>query len=129
MKPKFKICNPDTIRAPFGNYVHGISVPSDSAFLFTSGQLGTSKDDATPDSAEAQARICFQNIEKILSENNFTFRDVVKVSAFVTDRDYFPAYMSVRDEFIKQAVASTLIVVNGFTRPEFKVEVEIIAAH
>jgi enamine deaminase RidA (YjgF/YER057c/UK114 family) len=39
------------------------------------------------------------------------------------------AYMAVRDRYVTQPPpASTLMIVSGFTRPEFKVEVEAIAA-
>jgi len=93
----------------------------------TSGQLGISKDGAIPTSVEEQARLCFSNIHAILEEQSLSFNHVVKVSAFVTDRAYFPTYMAVRDEFISTPVASTLLIVNGFTLPEFKVEVEAIA--
>ena len=125
---KCKTINPTTIRAPFGNYVHGIELPPGSRLLFTSGQLGTGKDDATPESATEQARICFTNIGEILTASGLDFSDVIKVNAFVTDRAYFPEYMAVRDEFVPEPVASTLVIVSGFTRPEFKVEVEVIAA-
>ncbi|WP_317930063.1 RidA family protein [Halioxenophilus sp. WMMB6] len=123
----FKTVNPTTIRAPFGNYVHGIEAPAGSRLFFTSGQLGTGKDDATPESITEQATICFTNIQEILKANALTMADVVKVTAYVTSRDYFPAYMAVRDQFLPQPVASTLLIVGGFTRPEFKVEVEVIA--
>jgi enamine deaminase RidA (YjgF/YER057c/UK114 family) len=39
------------------------------------------------------------------------------------------SYMAVRDRYVMQPPpASTLVIVSGFTRPEFKVEVEAIAA-
>jgi enamine deaminase RidA (YjgF/YER057c/UK114 family) len=38
-------------------------------------------------------------------------------------------YMAVRDRYVTlPPPASTLMIVSGFTRPEFKVEVEAIAA-
>lgn len=120
--------NPDSIRQPFGHYSHGICLPEGCGLLLTSGQLGTSKDDATPSSVIEQARICFRNIGAILEAQNLNFDHVIKINAYVTSRDYFPDYMAVRDEFIAQPIASTLLIVGGFTRAEFKVEVEAIAA-
>ena len=44
-------------------------------------------------------------------------------------RAHLGAYMSVRDRlFADPAPASTLMIVSGFARPEFKVEIEVIAA-
>ena len=58
-------------------------------------------------------------------------QDVVRINAFVTDRSHMPAYMAARDAWLKDVTrlpASTLVIVSGFTRPEFKVEVEVTAA-
>ena len=38
-------------------------------------------------------------------------------------------YMEVRDRlFPNPAPASTLLIVSGFSRPEFKIEIEVVAA-
>jgi enamine deaminase RidA (YjgF/YER057c/UK114 family) len=124
-----KHLSPADIRAPFGHYHHGVLVPADARWLFTSGQLGVGKDDAIPESVTEQARQCFRNLVAILRDARMSFADVVRISAYVTDRAYFPAYMAVRDEFVATPPpASTLLVVGGFTRPEMKVEVELVAA-
>lgn len=96
--------------------------------LFASGQLGVGIDDRIPDDVEAQAVICFENIKAILAEAGMDFANVVRFSGFVTDRAYFPIYGAVRSRYVTgNAYASTLVIVSGFTRPEFKVEVEITA--
>lgn len=121
--------NPASIRAPFAAYSHGIVAPPGARLLFTSGQLGVAPDDAVPEDAEAQSVLCFENIKAVLVEAGMTFADVVRFNAFVTDRAYFPVYGAVRSRYVTGAAfASTLVVVSGFTRPEFKVEVEVTAA-
>lgn len=56
------------------------------------------------------------------------FSHVVRIAGFVTAREDFEAYMRVRDDFTRAPYpASTLVIVSGFTRPEFLVEVEITA--
>lgn len=58
-----------------------------------------------------------------------SFTDLVRINAYVTDRAHMGAYMAVRDRYVAlPPPASTLMIVSGFTRPEFKVEVEAIAA-
>lgn len=121
--------SPSGIRPPFARYSHGIVAPPGARLLFTSGQLGVGMDDIVPESIEAQAALCFDNIGAILKEAGMTFTDVVRFSAFVTDRAYFPIYGAVRSRYVAgDAFASTLVVVSGFTRPEFKIEVEATAA-
>ena len=120
---------PTSIRPPFARYSHGILVPPGAQLLFTSGQLGVRPDDAIPEDVEAQAVLCFENIRAILAEAGMSFADLVRFNAFVTDRAYFPVYGEVRGRYVSgDAFASTLIVVSGFTRPEFKIEVEATAA-
>jgi 2-iminobutanoate/2-iminopropanoate deaminase len=123
-----KPLNPNSIRAPFAAYSHGLLVEAPRRMLFASGQLGISPDDVVPEGVEAQAVLCFENIRAILAEGGMDFADVVRFSAFVTDRAYFPVYGAVRSRYVSgNAFASTLVVVSGFTRPDFKVEVEVTA--
>jgi enamine deaminase RidA (YjgF/YER057c/UK114 family) len=120
---------PNAIRPPFARYSHGVLVEAPARLLFASGQLGVAPDDAVPDDVEAQAVLCFENINAILEAGGMTFADVARFSAFVTDRAYFPIYGAVRSRYVAgEAFASTLLVVGGFTRPEFKIEVEATAA-
>jgi 2-iminobutanoate/2-iminopropanoate deaminase len=121
--------NPATIPAPLARYSHGILVPPGAQLLVTSGQLGIAPGDQVPDDVEAQCVLCFENIKAILAGAGMTFADVIRFNAFVTDRAFFPIYGAVRSRYVEgDAFASTLVIVSGFTRPEFKVEVEITAA-
>lgn len=124
-----KTINPPSVRPPFGNYSHGFMVPPGASLLVTSGQLGIDTDDHIPDDVEAQAVLCFEALKAILAEADMSFADVIRIAGFVTSRDIFPTYMAVRDRYtIDPLPVSTLVIVSGFTRPEFKVEVEITAA-
>jgi 2-iminobutanoate/2-iminopropanoate deaminase len=121
--------SPAAIRAPFARYSHGILVAPGARMLFASGQLGVAPDDSVPEDIEAQAVLCFENIGAILADAGMNFADVVRFNAFVTDRAYFPVYGVVRSRYVcGDAFASTLVVVSGFARPEFKIEVEVTAA-
>ena len=124
-----KAFNPVSVRRPFGGYNHGLLVPPGASLLVTSGQLGIAVDDAVPEGVTDQAEICFQAIGAILYEAGMTFADVIRISGFVTRREDFAPYMAVRDRYtLDPKPVSTLIIVGGFTRPEFLVEVEVTAA-
>jgi len=121
--------NPAAIRAPFGRYSHGVAVPAGARLVFCSGQLGLKPGDMLPPTVEGQAEVCFQNIAAILAEDGMTLADVVRINAYVTKREDMRAYMSVRDRHVAEPLpASTLMIVAGFTRAEFLVEVEAVAA-
>jgi enamine deaminase RidA (YjgF/YER057c/UK114 family) len=120
---------PKQIRAPFARYCHAVTVPATARWLFCSGQLGIAPDDQIPDSAEAQATLCFDAIGACLVDADMSFADIVRINAYVTERAHMAPYMAVRDRYVTlPPPASTLMIVSGFTRPEFKVEIEAIAA-
>ncbi|HEY1944020.1 MAG TPA: Rid family hydrolase [Roseiarcus sp.] len=121
--------NPNSIHPPFANYSHGAEISGQGRVVFCSGQLGIAADGSIPDSVEAQARLCFRAIAAILGEAGMSLADLVRINAFVTGAEHLGGYMKVRDEFVgNPAPASTLMIVQGFARPEFKVEIEAIAA-
>jgi enamine deaminase RidA (YjgF/YER057c/UK114 family) len=126
-----KTLTPTTIRAPFARYAHGVEVPPGARLVVTSGQLGIAPDDTVPQDARAQADLCFANCAAILASAGMTPADVIRINAFVTDRAHMPAYMAARDAWLADVTrlpASTLVIVTGFTRPEFLVEIEVTAA-
>ena len=126
-----KEITPDDIAPPFARYAHGVEVPAGHRLIVTSGQLGLAADGSVPESVEAQAEICFANIDAILRAAGAGREAVVRINAFVTDRAYMAGYMAARDAWladVDRLPASTLVIVSGFTRPEFKVEVEVMAA-
>jgi enamine deaminase RidA (YjgF/YER057c/UK114 family) len=121
--------NPAAIRAPFGRYSHGVAVPAGARLVFCSGQLGLKAGDMLPPTVEGQAEVCFQNIAAILAEDGMSLADIVRIDAYVTKREDMRAYMSVRDRYVSEPLpASTLLIVGGFSRSEFLVEIEVTAA-
>lgn len=123
--------SPPTIAPPFAAYAHGVEVPAGARLVVTSGQLALASDGTVPKGAEAQARLCFANCAAILAEGCMTPADVIRINAFVTDRAHMAGYMAARDAWlagVTRLPASTLVIVSGFTRPEFLVEVEVTAA-
>ena len=125
MKP----LNPKTIHPPFADYSHGIEVQP-GRMVVTSGQLGIRADGTIPADVESQTSVCLENIEAILLEAGLSRNSIVRLNAYVIDRKHMEGYMSVRDRFtaaLNCKPASTLMIVSGFTRPEFLVEVEALA--
>lgn len=117
------------VHPPFARYSHAIEVPAGARTLFLSGQLGIAADGAVPPDAAGQAELIFQAIARILAEAGMTVADLVRLNAYVVDRADLSAYMAVRDRFVADPPpASTLLLVAGFTRPEFRLEVEAVAA-
>ena len=122
--------NPNSIVKPFADYSHGLWLSGVANQLWVSGQLGISRDGVIPKSIEGQAEYCFANIEAILSESGMKKSNVVKITTYVTKQKFLQPYMKIRDRWIsnlKVPPTSTLLIVTGFAKPEFKIEIEAIA--
>ena len=97
--------------------------------VFCSGQLGIDPSGTVPPDVEGQATLCFRNIAAILAEAGMDLEDVIRLNAFVTAREHLKGYMAARDKALPfSPPASTLMIVGGFARPEFLVEIEAVAA-
>ncbi len=124
-----KPITPKTLRAPFARYSHAMEVAAGSRLIFCSGQLGIALDETIPEGVGAQTDLIFNAIEAILAEGGMGLGDIVRLNAYVTAREHMAGYMAVRDRRVMTPPpASTLMIVTGFTREAFKVEVEAIAA-
>ncbi len=120
---------PTTIQAPFAKYSHGTVVPSDARWLYVSGQLGIRADGTIPDDFEAQAEVCFENVLAILAEAGMDAGDLVRINSYLVDEGDVSAYIAVRDRYvIEPPPASTLLIVRALVRPQFRIEVEAVAA-
>ncbi|MBM3488826.1 MAG: RidA family protein [Alphaproteobacteria bacterium] len=121
--------NPETIPAPIGLYTHAMEVGPNSRWLVASGQIGIDAAGKVPEGIAAQAEIVWTNLIRILEANTMRMSDVVKINHFLTRREDLAGYNAVRNKYLgDNRPASTLLIVVGLARPEFLVEVEIVAA-
>lgn len=124
-----KPLSPRVIHPPFASYSHGIAIPAGARLVFCSGQVGIAADGLIPPDCARQAAICFESIRAILHEAGMGLEHIVRINAYVTGREHLQPYMQVRNAlFAEPYPASTLMIVSGFARPEFVVEVEAVAA-
>ena len=80
------------------------------------------------DDVVAQARQVFRNVGDVLDAAGASFRDVVKVTVFLTDIDDRPLIDPVRQEvFGETRPASTLVEVSRLAVPGARLEVEAVA--
>lgn len=117
------------IHPPLARYAHATEVPAGARWLVLSGQLGIAADGSIPPDVEGQAVICFENIIAILKEASMEAADLVRLTTYLTDEADLVSYMQVRDRFVADPPpASTLLIVKSFSKKQFKVEIETIAA-
>lgn len=123
--------NPTAVHKPTG-YTHAVKAPGCQP-VFVSGQVALDAKGQLVGAGDfsRQAEQVFRNLEEVLRASGSTFRDVVKMNSYVVGltterRDQWRA---VRNKFaaMENPPASTLIGVQALARPEFLLEVEVIA--
>ena len=99
--------------------------------LYISGQVARDTDGNVVGKGDmrTQARQVFQNLRQVLQAAGGDFKDLMKITTYITNIEDFPAVVEVRSAvFQGELPASTLIVVKSLFNPDFLIEVEGVAA-
>jgi len=124
-----KTYNPASITSSRSNYSHAVEVPPNARTLYISGQVPVASDGSTPEAIEDQVVLAFDNVQTVLGEAGMGLHDVVRVNVYLTDKDYFPAFRDHRNRlFTGHKAAATAVAVAALAHPQFKVEIEAVAA-
>ena len=118
-----KFINPDNMGRSGGPYTH-VVVAGDYAFI--AGQAAIDPETSALVSAEfaEEAKIVFENLRRALASVGKTFKDVVKVQAFLADPKYSKEYNEIYRTYFKEPYpARTTMCVNM----KLKLEIEAIA--
>ncbi len=127
---------PVAMAAPAAAYAHGVHVPVGHELIFTSGVVPSRSDGTVPTNVGEQAQVVWQNIFSILAEGQMSAKDIVSVTTYVVFSDdsqelssRLKLVMAARDVALKgHLAASTLVTVPALARPEWLMEISVIAA-
>jgi len=112
-----------------GKYSLGAEVPAGARYLYVSGQVGVDSRGKLQQGFEKQAVQVWKNIGQVLKAGGMGYKDIVKITTFLTDSRFVVPNRAARDQFISEPYpASTLLVVAGLADPAMLVEIEVIAA-
>jgi len=124
--------NPPGVHAPAGQYSHvaRIDLPGGGTLLFVSGQVALDEQGKIVGKGEVseQADQVYANLKTVLASQGATFRDIVKVTVFVTEMAYRGQICDVRARhFGDAAPPSTFVEVSGLAHDDLLIEVECVA--
>ena len=124
-----KRINPSSLGQP-GGYHH---VVKDGKTIYLARQVARDRDGKTVGvgDASAQAEQVFRNIQAALESVGSDLGHILKMTTFMTHREDFPAYWAARSKFLTDdhaLPASTLIFCSGLADPDFRIEIEAVAA-
>ena len=108
---------------------HGYSPAIRSGeLLFVSGQVGSRGDGSAEPNFEAQVRLAFANLEKVLAAGGCTFDDIIDVATFHTDpENQFETVLAVKGDAFPLAPYPTWTAVGVTWLAGFDFEIKVIA--
>lgn len=120
--------NPATLSTPPG-YTHVVEVRGGRT-IYISGQVPLDKAGNVVGAGNfaAQTTQVFENLKLALASVGATFDNVVKNNMYVTDMSNINVLREIRLRYYgTNAPASTLVEISKLARPEFMIEIELIA--
>ena len=131
--PKSRELSPAGMAPPVAAYAHAMHLPAGSDLVVTSGVVPTMKDGSVPTLLGEQASVVWQNIAMILAEAEMTVSDIVSVTTYLVNTadivSRLAIVMSARDSAMAgHRAASTLVTVPALARPEWQIEISVLAA-
>ncbi len=122
---------PASIAPPAANYAHAVHSEHVTRWLHTSGVVPTRPDGTVPRAISEQAKVVWANLKALLKEADMAPRDVVSITTYVVvdHLGSLPVVMAARDKALGgHRAASTLVTVPALARPEWKMEIALVAA-
>ncbi|MEM8904198.1 MAG: Rid family hydrolase [Actinomycetota bacterium] len=122
--------DPDGVAPPAAHYAHAVVSDAGSRLLHTSGVVPIAPDGSVPETVEAQAEVVWANIGLMLADAGMDAGDVVSVTTYVVaDELDLSGVMAARDRALDgRRAASTLVTVPRLARPEWRMEIAVVAS-
>ncbi len=129
LRPVNRPIMPASIAPPAANYVHAMVTEHALKWLHTSGVVPIAPDGSVPAALADQAEVVWANIQAMLAEAGMVPADIVSITTYVVVGEPLGPVMAVRDRVLgRHRAASTLVTVPALARPEWRMEIAIVAA-
>jgi enamine deaminase RidA (YjgF/YER057c/UK114 family) len=120
--------NPAILPAAAGNYTHGVQVDGARRMVFVSGQVPWGNEHGrVPESFEAQCRMVWRNVLAVLSEASMGVRNLVKVTTYLSDRQYRAINSKIREEVLGDHAPALTIIICDIYAENWLLEIEAVA--
>jgi 2-iminobutanoate/2-iminopropanoate deaminase len=122
---------PAGIAAPAANYALAVLSESPARFLHTAGIVGVTADGTVPASIGDQADVIWSSLITILAEADMVPSDIISITTYVVASHVgdLGSVMAARDRYLAgHRAASTLVTVPVLARPEWLMEIALVAA-
>jgi len=108
-------------------YSQAIEATGGQRIVFVSGQIPVTRENAVPEGFEAQCRLAWANVEAQLRAAGMTLDNLVKVTTYLSDREFGLRNRAVRREVLGDRRPASTVVVAGIFDSAWLLEIEAIA--
>ncbi|MET0533151.1 MAG: RidA family protein [Steroidobacter sp.] len=110
------------------SYAQAQLITAPARLLFISGQVPEDAEGRVPKTFEDQCRLAWRNVQAQLEAAGMTLADLVKVTVFLSDRQYRAANAAVRKEVLGAHTPALTIIITGIYDEAWLLEIEAVAA-
>lgn len=111
-----------------GGYSQAFLIEGASRQLFISGQIPENRDGLVPTGFESQARQVWSNVSAQLRAANMSVANLVKVTIFLSSREYAEQNAKIRSEFLGNHAPALTVIITEIFSEKWLLEIEAIAA-
>ena len=124
---KLKSINAPSAPQPAGGYSQALEVLGAQRLLFVSGQVPETAAGVVPPDFEDQARLAWANVGAQLEAAGMTMVNLVKVTTFLSSRDFDLANREVRKEVLGAHSPALTVIITGIFDEKWLLEIEAVA--
>jgi 2-iminobutanoate/2-iminopropanoate deaminase len=110
------------------SYSQGVLVENASRLLFISGQIPATSDGEVPAGFADQCRLAWANVLGVLEKAGLGTADLIKVTVFLSDRQYRAENARIRQEVLGAHQPALTIIITGIYDEAWLLEIEAVAA-
>jgi 2-iminobutanoate/2-iminopropanoate deaminase len=113
---------------PAGGYSQAVEIAKFRRLLFVSGQIPEAVDGEVPTDFPSQARLAWRNVIAQLDAADMSVANLVKVTVFLSSRDYALANREIRQEVLGSHAPALTVIITGIFDEKWLLEIEATAA-
>lgn len=111
-----------------GGYAQAVALQEHRQLLFISGQIPETVDGSTPTEFKLQCELVWANITAQLKEAGMTVNNLVKVTTFLSSREYANENSTIRQQILGSHSPALTVIITDIYDESWLLEIEAIAA-
>jgi len=125
---KIDIVNAESAAQAAGGYSQAVAVSGAERLLFISGQIPETTAGDVPRDFSEQARLVGRNVFAQLGAAGMTLANLVKVTIFLSSREYASQNRDIRREALGAHSPALTVIITGIFDEKWLLEIEAVAA-